>query len=163
MPCAGTWRTELSGGDTSARGVSTAFRSRKSSISSRCAVTWNVTVRRESVAVFSSVCEGYCPIFAAETVAHWVKGSLCRENWDSPPVNGYPWNKCRICETMPDVKRPTVDLKRILAGAQLPALPQSAIRLLELSQDARNGPAGTTWRATSARRASPSGRWRFLE
>jgi HD-like signal output (HDOD) protein len=33
-----------------------------------------------------------------------------------------------------------VDLKRILADAQLPALPQSAIRLLELSQNAKNGP-----------------------
>jgi HD-like signal output (HDOD) protein len=32
------------------------------------------------------------------------------------------------------------DLKRILANAQLPALPQSAIRLLELSQDPSNGP-----------------------
>jgi HD-like signal output (HDOD) protein len=31
-------------------------------------------------------------------------------------------------------------LKQILSGAQLPALPQSAIRLLELSQDASNGP-----------------------
>jgi len=42
---------------------------------------------------------------------------------------------------MTPTKRPTIDLKRILAGAQLPALPQSAIRLLELSQDPRNGPA----------------------
>ncbi len=32
-------------------------------------------------------------------------------------------------------------LDDILAGAQLPALPQSAIRLLELSQDPSNGPA----------------------
>ena len=32
------------------------------------------------------------------------------------------------------------DLKQLLAGAQLPALPQSAIRLLELSQDPENGP-----------------------
>src|SRR5215216_2915138 len=31
-------------------------------------------------------------------------------------------------------------LKELLAGAQLPALPQSAIRLLELSQDPDNGP-----------------------
>jgi len=37
--------------------------------------------------------------------------------------------------------KPTVDLKKVLAGAQLPALPQSAIRLLELSQDPTNGPA----------------------
>jgi len=35
---------------------------------------------------------------------------------------------------------PSLDLKRILSGAQLPALPQSAIRLLELSQDSENGP-----------------------
>jgi HD-like signal output (HDOD) protein len=35
----------------------------------------------------------------------------------------------------------STDLKQILAGAQLPALPQSAIRLLELSQNADNGPA----------------------
>ena len=33
------------------------------------------------------------------------------------------------------------ELKKILAGAQLPALPQSAIRLLELSQDPDNGPS----------------------
>ena len=34
----------------------------------------------------------------------------------------------------------TPELERILAGAQLPALPQSAIRILELSQDPKNGP-----------------------
>lgn len=34
-----------------------------------------------------------------------------------------------------------VNLDQILAGAQLPALPQSAIRLLELSKDPENGPA----------------------
>ena len=34
-----------------------------------------------------------------------------------------------------------LDLKKILAAAQLPALPQSAIRLLELSQDPSIGPA----------------------
>jgi HD-like signal output (HDOD) protein len=33
-----------------------------------------------------------------------------------------------------------VDLNRILAGAQLPALPQSALRILELSQNPANGP-----------------------
>jgi HD-like signal output (HDOD) protein len=33
------------------------------------------------------------------------------------------------------------DLERILEGAQLPALPQSAIKLLELSQNPDNGPA----------------------
>src|ERR671924_759880 len=32
-------------------------------------------------------------------------------------------------------------LQRILQGAQLPALPQSAIRLMELSRDQDNGPA----------------------
>ncbi|HUT12182.1 MAG TPA: HDOD domain-containing protein [Thermoguttaceae bacterium] len=37
--------------------------------------------------------------------------------------------------------KPTLDLKKVLAGAQLPALPQSAIRLLELSQDPTIGPA----------------------
>ncbi len=42
---------------------------------------------------------------------------------------------------MTDVQPPRIDIHRILAGAQLPALPQSAIRLLELSQDPRNGPA----------------------
>ncbi len=34
-----------------------------------------------------------------------------------------------------------IDLKKVLTNAQLPALPQSAIRLLELSQDPTNGPA----------------------
>jgi HD-like signal output (HDOD) protein len=34
-----------------------------------------------------------------------------------------------------------IDLEKVLASAQLPALPQTAIRLLELSQDASNGPA----------------------
>lgn len=36
---------------------------------------------------------------------------------------------------------PQIDLKKVLSNAQLPALPQSAIRLLELSQDPTNGPA----------------------
>lgn len=36
---------------------------------------------------------------------------------------------------------PALDLKQIFAEAQLPALPQSAIRLLELSQNPSNGPA----------------------
>ena len=36
---------------------------------------------------------------------------------------------------------PRVDLKEVLAGAQLAALPQSAIRLLELSREPANGPA----------------------
>jgi HD-like signal output (HDOD) protein len=36
--------------------------------------------------------------------------------------------------------RSMLDLDRILATGQLPALPQSAIRLLELSKDPRNGP-----------------------
>ena len=35
----------------------------------------------------------------------------------------------------------TTELGQLLAGAQLPALPQSAIRLLELSQDPDNGPS----------------------
>ncbi len=42
---------------------------------------------------------------------------------------------------MSDAKVPSIDLNKMLAGAQLPALPQSAIRLLELSQDPANGPA----------------------
>ena len=42
---------------------------------------------------------------------------------------------------MTEGQLPLTDLKRILTGAQLPALPQSAIRLLELSQDPTNGPA----------------------
>jgi HD-like signal output (HDOD) protein len=35
----------------------------------------------------------------------------------------------------------TVELERLLTGAQLPALPQSAVSILEISQDPRNGPA----------------------
>jgi HD-like signal output (HDOD) protein len=42
---------------------------------------------------------------------------------------------------MPPKPLLTVDLKKVLSNAQLPALPQSAIRLLELSQDPANGPA----------------------
>lgn len=42
---------------------------------------------------------------------------------------------------MTAVPSSAVDLERVLAGAQLPALPQSAIALLELSQDGDNGPA----------------------
>ncbi|NQU19659.1 MAG: HDOD domain-containing protein [Candidatus Nealsonbacteria bacterium] len=37
-----------------------------------------------------------------------------------------------------------IDPRKLLAGAQLPALPQSAIRLLELSQDPDNGPGEFT-------------------
>ncbi|GIW99100.1 MAG: phosphohydrolase [Pirellulaceae bacterium] len=36
--------------------------------------------------------------------------------------------------------KPAIDLNDLLASAQLPALPQTAIRLIELSQDAANGP-----------------------
>ena len=40
------------------------------------------------------------------------------------------------------MSRPDIeDLRKLLSGAQLPALPQSAIRLLELSQNPDNGPA----------------------
>ncbi len=42
---------------------------------------------------------------------------------------------------MPSKPLLSFDLKKVLAGAQLPALPQSAIRLLELSQDPANGPS----------------------
>ena len=40
-----------------------------------------------------------------------------------------------------DSRTEQLDLEEILASAQLPALPQTAIKLLELSQDANNGPA----------------------
>lgn len=39
------------------------------------------------------------------------------------------------------MEKPHVDLDRILIGTHLPALPQSAVRLLELSKDPENGPA----------------------
>src|SRR3972149_6854802 len=42
---------------------------------------------------------------------------------------------------MSNVSAPKLDLKKILSIAQLPGLPQSAIRLLELAQDPSNGPA----------------------
>ena len=42
---------------------------------------------------------------------------------------------------MADGLVPKLELKKILAMAQLPGLPQSAIRLLELSQDPTNGPS----------------------
>lgn len=38
-------------------------------------------------------------------------------------------------------QKSSISLEQVLASAQLPALPQTAIRLLELSQDATNGPA----------------------
>lgn len=40
-----------------------------------------------------------------------------------------------------DTQAPQYDLQKLLSTAQLPALPQSAIRLLELSRDPENGPA----------------------
>jgi len=43
--------------------------------------------------------------------------------------------------TKPAAANAQIDLNQLLAGAQLPALPQSAIRLLELSKDLENGPA----------------------
>lgn len=43
--------------------------------------------------------------------------------------------------TMPSPENPQLELDRILRTAQLPALPQSAIKLLELSRDPDNGPA----------------------
>ena len=47
----------------------------------------------------------------------------------------------RVFQAMTDTKSVAIDLEKLLAGAQLAALPQSAIRLLELSQDPTNGPA----------------------
>jgi len=41
---------------------------------------------------------------------------------------------------MANTSDPKLDLHKILFGTQLPALPQSAIRLLEVSQDPDNGP-----------------------
>jgi HD-like signal output (HDOD) protein len=38
-------------------------------------------------------------------------------------------------------RKASLRIETLLAGAQLPALPQSAIRLLQLSQDPENGPA----------------------
>ncbi len=46
-----------------------------------------------------------------------------------------------MAETTVSVDRLDIDLQELLESAQLPALPQTAIRLLELSQDASNGPA----------------------
>lgn len=43
-------------------------------------------------------------------------------------------------KTIMSTSSPTIKLEQLLAGAQLPALPQSAIRLLELSQNPDNGP-----------------------
>ena len=43
--------------------------------------------------------------------------------------------------TMSKSQFPTVDLKKILSADQLPAMPQSAVRLLEISQDPDCGPA----------------------
>ena len=45
---------------------------------------------------------------------------------------------------MTSAKSSKLDLKKLVAEAQLPALPHSAISLLELSQDAENGPAEFT-------------------
>ena len=42
---------------------------------------------------------------------------------------------------MQESSAPKLDLKKILSAAELPGLPQSAVRLLELSQDPNNGPA----------------------
>lgn len=41
----------------------------------------------------------------------------------------------------PSEQPQSIDLRKLLSTAQLPALPQSAIRLLELSRDPENGPA----------------------
>lgn len=45
-----------------------------------------------------------------------------------------------MSETKVSLDRIDIDLHELLESAQLPALPQTAIRLLELSQDASNGP-----------------------
>ena len=42
---------------------------------------------------------------------------------------------------MSPARQTSIDLKKLLSTAQVPALPQSAIRLLELSRDEENGPA----------------------
>ncbi len=55
----------------------------------------DVSVYGAAGAVFPGTCEGDSPIFAAATVAHCAKRSWGRENWDSPPVNGYGTSKPR--------------------------------------------------------------------
>ncbi|MGW8257524.1 MAG: HDOD domain-containing protein [Thermoguttaceae bacterium] len=42
---------------------------------------------------------------------------------------------------MTNTTAPNLELKKLLSTSQLPALPQSAIRLLELSRDPNNGPS----------------------
>src|SRR5688500_15432447 len=49
------------------------------------------------------------------------------------PLASAPWTEPMTASTVPN-------LKDLLRNAQLPALPQSAIRLLELSQNQDNGP-----------------------
>jgi HD-like signal output (HDOD) protein len=44
-------------------------------------------------------------------------------------------------EIVKNSPKPQLDLRKILPMAQLPGLPQSAVRLLELSKDPNNGPA----------------------
>lgn len=45
---------------------------------------------------------------------------------------------------MSKTKNETIDLRQLLTDAQLPALPQSAISILEISQNPHNGPAEFT-------------------
>ncbi len=50
----------------------------------------------------------------------------------------------RSVNVMINTKKPVVDLQQLLTDAQLPALPQSAISILEISQNPLNGPAEFT-------------------
>lgn len=46
-----------------------------------------------------------------------------------------------MVDTRQDTQKAQINIEEVLASAQLPALPQTAITLLELSQNASNGPA----------------------
>jgi HD-like signal output (HDOD) protein len=76
-------------------------------------------------------------IFAQPNCVAYVFSAVLGEG----PLANPSWNFARNfgVEKMPSAMSPR-SLKDLLQGAQLPALPQSAIRLLELSQDPNNGP-----------------------
>ena len=82
--------------------------------------------------------------FAAHCGVHFRRGS--GESTREPPLpsstpRGFQLStEHGVQQIMANQNGPSADLKKILAGAQLPALPQSAVRLLELSQDPSNGP-----------------------
>jgi hypothetical protein len=60
--------------------------------------------------------------------------------WGLSPFSSFDREHQLMGSPMSQLRRTSLNIEKLMTGTQLPALPQSAIRLLELSQDPTKGP-----------------------